>query len=162
MNIYKQLEQITEDLDLRKPLYYYDNGWQISVCLLINKSGEPIARGISICSPFDNYDKPTGRFLALGRALKAIRKRDTTGEINPSRFDEHRSFYPRRKEDEAATRLSVAYEDFRFKSTYFPNLTEFEARLLGGDEPKTVFACINREYKRPDLVIFSNVQRQNS
>lgn len=139
MNLYEKLEEVTYNYDLRKPLFYYDSDHKVSTCLLITKSGEPMARGIAICSPFDNYDRCAGRTLALVRALRALKKRDTTCEINPYRFDEHRSFYPRPKEEEAGIRLKWANYVYKFKSVFLPNLTEFEAKLV--DNPLGLETC---------------------
>jgi hypothetical protein len=41
-------------------------------CLLVNDAGEVVARGISICSPLDKFDKRKGQQVALGRAMKAL------------------------------------------------------------------------------------------
>lgn len=132
MDIYKQLEQVTEQLQLDKPVYYYETEWQISVCLLaLNPHHTPAARGIAICSPLDQFDKGEGRKLALGRALRALKKRVTTEPINFTRFDEHRSFIPRHKEVETRDRLIMASRVYDAKSVYLPKLTEFEKILLG-------------------------------
>jgi len=129
MEIYKQLEQF----NLRKPLFYYD--CHTCVCLLSTPEGEPIARGIAICSPFDVFSKKAGRQIALGRALRAIKKRDTTGEIRPYRFSNHRSFYPRHLEEEAGSRLYRAKCIYGYKSVYLPTLHEFEKGIIS---PKKV------------------------
>lgn len=142
MNVYVKLEEVMKDYDLRKPLYYYDATHQVSTCLLITKDGEPLARGIAICSPFEGYDKYYGRALALVRALRAIKKKDTTCAINPYRFDEHRSFYPRQKEEEASMRLKWANYVYKFKSIFLPNLTEFESRLVNSPYGGLEKACI--------------------
>lgn len=129
MNIYKQLEQVLEQYNLRDPIFYFDHKEQTAVCLLISEDGQPIARGVSICSSFDHYDKEVGRAIAIGRALRAIKKQDTTELISPERFIEHKSFYPRHKERETFERLRKAQYLFGFKSCYLPKKTSFESRL---------------------------------
>lgn len=34
--------------------------------------GEPLATGIAVCSPHDNFNKKIGRAIATGRALKEL------------------------------------------------------------------------------------------
>jgi|GEM_PF-4361550 len=136
MNIVEKLDKVIEDWGLRKPLYYYRPEEGASVCLFIDRNGTAIARGVAICSPFDNYDKAIGRTIALCRALRAIKKETDTEGINPSRFDEHRSFYPRGKEYEASCRLKWASYVYTFKSVFCPKLTEFEWRLVDGTKAK--------------------------
>jgi len=129
-NIYVQLEQALEQYDLRDPIFYFEHENQTAVCLLVKRNGTALARGVSVCSPFDHYDKEVGRAIAIGRALRAIKKMDTTEEINPNRFTEHKSFYPRNKEIEAHQRLDKARISFGYKSCYLPRKTRFELWLV--------------------------------
>jgi hypothetical protein len=130
-SIYEQLAQTTEQLNIIPPLFYYDN--KISICLLMDRDGVSVARGIAICSALDQFSKEVGRNLALTRALRAIKK-GTSGHINPHRFNEHKSFIPRLKEAETLMSLTQASFKYAFKSTAHPVLTELETKLLGKKE----------------------------
>ncbi len=98
-----------------KPLYYYKE--KNTICLLI-QDGQCVARGVSICSPLDQFVKRTGRAMALGRAMQALKHRTHNGLIEESR----RVHYH--------LGLLDALVRFGHKSIYMPVLTEFEFKLI--------------------------------
>jgi len=122
----------TQREELNPPLFYYDK--QTSVCLLMNTKGEPMARGIAICSPLDPFEKRIGRAKALGRAIQALIKQDTNGWINPHRFDERKPGIPRTKQEEIKIRLRNAAYTYGWKSAFHPTLTDLEKQLLNGSK----------------------------
>ena len=99
-----------------KPLFYYDG--TITVCLLV-RDNKALSRGLSICSPLDNFAKRVGRAKALGRAVQAIVRRDSSGKIYHGRFGGkgHRG-------------LLLAEMEFGVKSCYLPELTSREQSRL--------------------------------
>ncbi len=101
-----------------KPFYYYDG--DITVCILA-KDGQVESRGVAVRSIRDNFVKRVGRVKALGRAIQAIIRQETTGFIYYDRFSKQYN-----KE------LRKAARDFGFKSVYRPTkLTSLEKKLLG-------------------------------
>lgn len=56
--------------------YYYVRPAGITVCIAHAK-GAVLARGISICSPLDQFCKATGRTKAFGRMIQAIENQDS-------------------------------------------------------------------------------------
>ena len=44
----------------------------ITIARVIDADDNEVARGAAHCSLFDNYSRPLGRTIALGRALKAL------------------------------------------------------------------------------------------
>lgn len=128
----QHLKEFTEQLNLNPPLYYYDG--DSSVCLIMNSNGEPTARGVAVCSPLDPFVRKTGRNIAINRALQALGEKQDNGTINFSRFDVHKAGYPRPKELQATARLRRAAFTYGYKSTYKPELTELEKKLLRGSK----------------------------
>jgi hypothetical protein len=104
-----------------EPLYYYmgEEHNRVSVCLLMRKD-KAVARGVSICSPMDIFEKRLGRIRATGRAIQALVNKVTTDEIVGCRFDYG---YPG---------LWDAEGDFGFKSAFDPILTEREEGIVNG------------------------------
>jgi len=102
-----------------RPYYYYEYDNQrrpkITVCLLCNGDREPIplSRGIAICSDLDMPRKKTGRQIAFGRALSAI-KRGNTGDPMI------------RRQAVCARHIS------RYKREFAPELTDKERAILHG------------------------------
>ena len=68
------------------PIFYYLRDYNkrpvITVCLLYKKRIGGIARGIALCSPKDNPTKQTGRSIAHGRALRAVKRKMNGLPIN--------------------------------------------------------------------------------
>ena len=101
--------------------YYYRNELNapvVTVCLLINESRLPVARGIAICSNSDHPVKKVGRRIAYSKAMQAYHKR--------------RTMYPVRSERALSVVRSVNCDDniLQYKSTYMPDITDFEYDLL--------------------------------
>lgn len=69
--------------------FYYDRTPIIdnafTACLLLDKSNNILARGISICSILDKHNKKEARNKACGRAIKALVNKENTLPINPTR-----------------------------------------------------------------------------
>lgn len=106
-----------------KKIFYYNrdnfNVPVITVCLI--KWRTVVCRGIAICSPLDNPEKKNGRRRAEGRAMSAYKNRATTKPVyRPEAID---VLYSTESE------LEGNYYDI-FKSTYKPELTEYEKTLL--------------------------------
>jgi hypothetical protein len=82
------LDKLTDE-GVKQLKYYYKKtrlfGNICTVCLLIGENNELISRGVSICSLLDSHKKSTGKNIALGRAIKALKNKKTTDEINPNR-----------------------------------------------------------------------------
>jgi hypothetical protein len=114
-------QQRAEELGVR-PYFYYLGG-TTTVCLL-KKDNECVARGISICSPLDQFEKSTGRAKAFGRALKAFIKENTDCLILIDRLVRK---YNGRYELE---QLLKTHHTFLWKSSYLPTLTEYEERII--------------------------------
>jgi len=47
------------------------NGGRLTVCLL-SRNGNALSRGVSFCSPNDQYDRKIGVYKARSRAIRAI------------------------------------------------------------------------------------------
>jgi len=91
----------------------------ITVCLI--RVGNDIGRGIAICSDLDQPCKKVGRAIAKTRALYALAKEKNSCKIGRWSFDNvllaNREFMSN----------SVP---FPLKSTYNPELTEYEEKLF--------------------------------
>jgi len=96
-----------------------DGGTMTAVLLL--EGDEVVARGVSVRSPLDNFDKVHARVAARGRALRAI-KRGANSGLTKARPD--------------VSGFNVAFnfvtQEFGAKSMVKPKLTEFEENLLSG------------------------------
>ena len=106
------------------PIYYYmtaNNKKVVTVCLIALK-GEAIARGVSICSPMDCFNKRTGRAIALGRAMKALHHQKRMEPVN---------FYRAFK---TATHPIIepehTFDMWHWKAMPNPTLNQFEEVLL--------------------------------
>ena len=103
-----------------KAIYYVDG--QTTVCLL-QEDGDIVARGISVCSRLDEFDKAEGRNRARNRALEARGRQRDCGEIL---LDVPRSTWF------DAVHLSLARDRFgEYKGYYYPTLTPTERLVLG-------------------------------
>ena len=136
MRTKETVEAQLERFHVGRPFYYYNGG--ITVCLLRDNDGVT-ARGLSICSPRDQFVKKTGRAKALGRALQALHNRGSVGEVLPDRFD-HLDEYVGDDFVEYAALLWTVCNEFdndesrSFKATYRPILTEKEEKLINGNK----------------------------
>lgn len=120
-------EKMTEDRINRKVVYYireelpkvneedgsinYYKVPRTTVTLLEDTDGN-FARGISMCSPVDIFNKKQGRAISLHRALAAFDAKRKIGPINRSEV--------------------VVEENMDFKIDFHPTLTEYEKKLLKG------------------------------
>jgi len=98
------------------PIFYYvrtplkqEEG--VTICLLYDQNNkEVLARGISICSTKDQFVKRIGRIKAQGRAMQALFKRESSGEV----------FLP----------CILSSSEAEFRSVYKPELFPMEKELL--------------------------------
>lgn len=113
-----------EQWNLTELLYYVSgssDGSRACVVLLMNPAGGAEARGISVCSPQDNFVKATGRLIARGRALRAVKRRSNSKYLKPYAGNSERYY----------GNDTVALLGFTFNclSEYLPELTEEEKKL---------------------------------
>jgi hypothetical protein len=116
-----ELEQseTLKQLDLRERIYYkrFEDGSGRCVVLLVAQNGYPLARGVAIQSPKDNFEKGIGRLLARGRALRAIRRGHNSGDLMNS---------PALNEGIPGS----VNDGMTYKSEINPIVTEFEKTLI--------------------------------
>jgi len=93
MNDINKTLRILNENGVDKVAYFYrgsplvDNAY--TVCTLINTKKKRIeSRGVSICSVLDPYNKNKGRQKSMGRAVKALVRKQNFGKINPSGRDQ--------------------------------------------------------------------------
>ena len=103
---------------MEREFYYYErdrrNGRLIGTRCLILANGL-WARGTAICSENDNFCKATGRAIARGRAVKALK----TGEDGNPVF-----------RLEVVWRISEAGFRVGYKNAFCPKMTGLEERLI--------------------------------
>jgi hypothetical protein len=113
-----------EQRNLTELLYYVngfsEDGSRACVVLLMNPAGGVEARGVSVCSPQDNFVKATGRLIARGRALRAVKRRSNSKYIKPYAGDE----------GSLNDTLGILSGSFECLSEYLPKLTEYEQERL--------------------------------
>ena len=64
---------------MKEVLYYQGKN---AFCLLVDEATkEPVARGVAICSPRDQFIKKTGRAKARGKAQQAISRKANVEQI---------------------------------------------------------------------------------
>jgi len=56
--------------------YRGEYGGKVISCLLVDKSGVVLSRGLSICLPPNRFDKTAGKLRAFGRAMKILENPD--------------------------------------------------------------------------------------
>ena len=110
-------DEINEQIS-RHQLFFYRDG-QITVCLLI-RNNQVCARGLTMCSPLDQFYWKVGRVKAYGMARRALFQQRNSGYIKARRFPE--AVYPD---------IWQAWRRFEWKSFYMPAVRPEEARLLG-------------------------------
>ena len=131
-----------------------------TACLLITEENELLARGVSICSLLDQYDKSKGKKIAFSRAVKAVFGEKNSEEIKPEARDEYYITRKRKvcskltksdidiiddqsiaweytKDDKYLIyKLSCSYptfetiKNFKFKSELRPEATVFEKKII--------------------------------
>ena len=110
-----------EKLELAgKERYYYQRfGKSVgtaTICLIPVPAcdGNAIVRGVSFCSPRDQFNKRLGRDIALGRAIKAIEVGDDSDAVpvkSPAGILNNQGIF--------------------FLSAFNPELTYYEKQLIG-------------------------------
>lgn len=123
-----KFQEQLEKLGVDKPRFYYELAERVTVCLL-TKDGAPIARGVAICSMLDQFERRIGRAKALGRAVQALQKGESTALIRPGRFELTRPLNYRLRMEWAAGMISP------YKATFMPKLTGFEDKMVNGKKP---------------------------
>ncbi len=83
----KEINEINLDEYGIKEIDFYYKGTKLvdnifTSCILIGENRTLLSRGITICSPYDKHCKETGRSYSFGRALKAIKNKKNSGNIN--------------------------------------------------------------------------------
>jgi hypothetical protein len=100
---------------VKEVLYYQGKS---AFCLLVDEATkEPIARGVAICSPKDQFVRKTGRAKARGKAQQAIvRKENIEGILAKQKIESN-----------------LYHEDWKgieFYATFMPEMTEYEKVLV--------------------------------
>lgn len=114
----EEIQSILEENGVDKISFYYINSPLVNnaftTCVLINSSQQRIeARGVSICSLLDTFSKSEGKNKALGRAVKALARKQNNWRINGSGRDEEfvkRGIKIKTTEDELHFRNTIAQE----------------------------------------------------
>ena len=117
----EETRQLLNDNNIDKVEFYYQTTPLVNnvftTCLLINSKLKRIeARGVSICSLMDVFSKTKGKQKALGRAVKALKRKGNFYKINASgRVDEftQRSLKIKSATEEERFRTEVAAELMR-------------------------------------------------
>jgi len=122
----KTQQQMAEELGVRP--YFYYVGTAIGTVCLLKKENSCVARGVSICSPQDQFNRATGRAKAFGRAIKAVVRKETNDRINVNRL--MNKYYPSLHPKTFINEVSDMADTFTHKSIYMPELTEFERRII--------------------------------
>lgn len=112
----EETAKVLADHGIDKVKYYYDKmpfiGNLYTVCLLL-KNNEIIARGISICSLLDCFDKQEGRSRSFKRAIRALCTKESSMPIQLSDDRWDKQFIPRKitnpNPDEFKDLLSTLY-----------------------------------------------------
>jgi len=99
--------------------HFLDERSKACIVLIFNKKKNVIARGVSICSEKDNFNKLKGRLMARGRALHAIEMRKSNNEI-----------VIRDSIAENMALKTLYGEGIRFKSEFHPTLTMDESAIV--------------------------------
>ena len=140
---------VLNDLGVDKIAYFYrstplvDNAY--TTCLLINsEKGRIEARGISICSVLDPYNKNTGKQKSMGRAIKALVRRQNFDKINPGARDKETV----KREAKLKTEEAIT----KFKTEKVPELAtidpDAEVTVIEGTGPGDKF-LLKYQYEIP-------------
>jgi hypothetical protein len=139
----EQTRKTLEENGVDKISFYYINSPLVNnaftTCVLINSSKQRIeARGVSICSLLDTFSKSQGKNKALGRAIRALVRKQNTWKINGSGRDDEftkRGFKVKTQEDEK----------------YFMNEIQEELKRIDPDTQISVISTRSKkcaEYKK--------------
>lgn len=134
--------EVVEQIE-RIKFYEFESpvGPLFTACLVFGENGTILARGVSICSVQDGFNRKEGRNRAVGRALKAITHAKSDDPILAGIRNEAEQYTKVYKVGEAKLKqaikipkylhVKVASDHFAYKSEFAPELTEFEKELLG-------------------------------
>jgi len=104
--------------------------FKVISCLLLTEHGDVVARGLSICSPLDRFDKRKGQQIAMGRAMRAHenkqRKRWQIHDDNLRREMHYAGISKQLSEELGTTRFQVPH----LKAERFPELSIREAEAV--------------------------------
>lgn len=114
---HKDLKKEEKMSEIIKEIYYYFRETKnrrpvITICLLQTKKGN-IGKGIALCSKKDMPNKSIGRTIAKRRALRALKKKESSLPIRRNRI------YP----------AEILIDEIK-KSYYNSVLTGWESKLL--------------------------------
>lgn len=137
----KLAHKAPEVKELIKKVKYYEYktyiGHVFTVCMLFGENDSFLARGVSICSVFDNFRRIEGKNKAYGRAIKALSNMGNAEQIRIREDYESdmvtRSFGRNKIMVNRFFPVLVALEHFKFKSEFTPDFTEYERSLFNID-----------------------------
>jgi hypothetical protein len=102
-----------------KPMIYkYDDSFErpvITIALL--KKGKQFARGIALCSKMDHTAAEKGEVKAVGRATKAVVRKE--------------SCLPIRRNEAIRILFEAGAPPFKYKAEFPAKLTSYEKQLVG-------------------------------
>ncbi len=100
---------------MKEVLYYQGKN---AFCLLVDEATkEPIARGVAICSPKDQFVRKTGRAKARGKAQQAIVRKENIEPILAKQKIESGLYHQ-------------DWKGIEFYATFLPDATEYEKVLV--------------------------------
>ncbi len=110
-----------------------------TACLVFGENGTFLARGVSICSVQDGFNKKDGRNRAIGRAIKAILNMQSDEPIKAELRDPDEFFTKMIKIGKTKQAIKIpkylhvkeAANHFAYKSEFIPTPTELEKELFG-------------------------------
>lgn len=114
----EDVQKVLEENEVDKISFYYVGSPIVNnaftTCVLISSSRNRIeARGVSICSLVDSFNKQEGKNRAFGRAIRALTRRENIWKINGTGRDEEfvkRGIKIKTKEDELYFRNEIIEE----------------------------------------------------
>ncbi len=119
----EDIQKVLIDNDVDKISFYYINSPIVNnaftTCVLINSSQGTIeARGVSICSVADTFNKSEGKNKALGRAVRALARRESNWKIHGIGRDDE---YIRR-----SMKIKTQTDESRFANEVVPELKRID------------------------------------
>lgn len=110
-----------------------------TACVVFGENGTILARGVSICSVQDGFNKKEGRNRAVGRAIKAISNMKNDEPIISTVRDDEELFTKTVKVGKTRQAIKIpkylhvkeASNHFAYKSEFAPELTDFEKEIFG-------------------------------
>jgi len=114
----ENIKKVLEESGVDKISFYYINSPLVNnaftTCVLINSKKKCIeARGVSICSLADSFNRSKGKNKAWGRAIRALTRRENNWRINGCGRDDEvikRSIKIKTRDDERHFRNEIAEE----------------------------------------------------